>query len=274
LDGINAPPTAQKVLARLAERNYLEVQGIDSVDLVFKTTNEKVELEHRGKVLIETSLTNFMENPGHVLKSFASKSDGFRFFRQATFLSLLAGFPIVLYVAVSTLFYGLASFLLRPGRAAVLAGLLCLSAGCLMVFPVRSGMQTRVTPERVPELLQSEKWQDNVNALKALTNTKSRFPSEADASHLAASPLIPVRYWLARSLAPNKGSKTYAVLMQLMDDPQPIVACQALYSLGKRKEPQSIRIVLDKINQSSHWYVQWYGYNALRVLGWRQKSSI
>ena len=135
-------------------------------------------------------------------------------------------------------------------------------------------MQNRVTPDRIPEQLQSENWQDQVDALKVLVSKKNRFPQKVDAPQLAASPAIPVRYWLARSLAPSTGSKTYAVLLQLMDDPQPIVACQALYSLGKRMEPQSIRIVLDKINQSSHWYVQWYGYNALRVLGWRQKSSI
>lgn len=274
VDGIGDPSTTKKVTARLADRNYLEVQGIEAVDLVFKATNDKVELENRGKVLIETSLTNFMDNPGHVLKSFSRKSDGFLFFRQATFLSLLVGFPIVLYVAASTLFYWLASLFLKPGRAAVLAGLACLAAGCLMVFPVRSGMQNRITSDRIPELLQSEKWQDKVDALKTLVSKKSRFPLKTDASQLAASPSIPVRYWLARSLASSTGSKTYAVLMQLMDDPQPIVACQALYSLGKRKESQSIRIALDKINQSSHWYVQWYGYNALRTLGWRQKSSI
>ena len=103
---------------------------------------------------------------------------------------------------------------------------------------------------------------------------KNRFPLDVDASDLATNPRIPVRYWLARSLARSSGSRTYAVLMKLMDDPQPIVVCQALYSLGRRKEAQSIRNVLNKINQSDHWYVQWYGYNALKALGWRQKSSI
>ena len=143
-----------------------------------------------------------------------------------------------------------------------------------MVLPVRSGMENKVTPERIPTLLQSKKWQDNVDALKTLVMQKNRFPLDGDASNLAAIPNIPVRYWLARSLARSNDSRTYAVLMKLMDDPQPIVACQALYSLGRRKEAQSIRNILHKINQSNHWYVQWYGYNALKALGWRQKLSI
>jgi HEAT repeat protein len=147
-------------------------------------------------------------------------------------------------------------------------------AGCLMVLPVRSGMQSRVPPDQIPILLASEKWQDNVDALKTLVRQKRPFPLKADASGLAANPSIPVRYWLARSLSQRSAPKTYAILMKLMDDPQPIVTCQALYSLGKRKEANAIRNVLHKINQSDHWYVQWYGYNALKALGWRQKSSI
>jgi len=143
-----------------------------------------------------------------------------------------------------------------------------------MVLPVRSGMQNNISPDRIPAMLQSEKWQSNVDALEAIVGQKTSFPLETDASNLAGNPHIPVRYWLARSLASSKGARTYAVLMKLMDDPQPIVVCQALYSLGKRKEAQSIKNVLDKINQSDHWYIQWYGYNALKALGWRQKSSI
>ena len=135
-------------------------------------------------------------------------------------------------------------------------------------------VQETGTPEAIPQMLRSDKWQDNVDALETLVRQKTRFPRDADPSSLAASPYIPVRYWLARSLAHSTGARTYAVLIQLMDDAQPIVVCQALFSLGRRKEAQSIQSILDKINQSDHWYIQWYGYNALKALGWRQKSSI
>ncbi len=274
VDGISEQSSRKKVLTLLAHGNYLAVQHTKTVDLALKADENNLALENRGRVLVQTSLQNFMDNPTHVLKSFSKNSDCFLFFRQATFLSMLVGFPIVLYIFVNTLFYWLATIFLRPGRAAVLAGLLCLLAGCLMVLPVRSGMQNNITPDHIPAMLQSEKWQSNVNALKAIVGQKTSFPLEADASNLAGNPHIPVRYWLARSLASSKGARTYAVLMKLMDDPQPIVVCQALYSLGKRKEAQSIKNVLDKINQSDHWYIQWYGYNALKALGWRQKSSI
>ena len=274
VDGISDRSSRKQVLALLADNDYLVVQHADEVDLMLKASGDIVELANRGTIFFQTSLKNFTDNPEHALKTYSEKCDRFLFFRQATFVSLLAAFPIVLYVFLNTLCYRVAAIFLMPGRAAVLAGLLCLLAGCLTILPVRSGMQGIVTPDRIPELLQSEKWQDNVDALKTLVRQKSPFPLHAGASHLITNPHIPVRYWMARSLARSKGSRTYAVLLKLMDDSQPIVSCQALYSLGRRKETQSIRIVLDKINQSDHWYVQWYGYNALKALGWRQKLSI
>ena len=261
-------------MGRLADNGYLTVPDAESVDLVLKANKGNIELANGNRILVQTSLKNFMDNPGHVLKSFSKNSDLFLFFRQVTFLSLLVAFPIILYVFLNALFYRLAVLFLRPGRAFVVAGLACLLAGCLMILPVRAGMQSSVTTDRIPELLKSEKWQDNLAALTSLVRQKHRFPLRVQASDLAASPRIPVRYWLARSLAQNTGSETYTILMKLMDDPQPIVACQALYSLGKRKETHSIRNVIEKINQSDHWYVQWYGYNALKALGWRQKPSI
>ncbi len=274
VDGIGDRSSRKQVLAHLADKNYLVVQDMEAVDLELKTKNDNVELANRGKIFIQTSLKNFMDNPGPVLKSFSRNSDRHLFFRQATFLSLLLAFPMVLYIFINALFFRLASFFLKPNTAAVLAGLLCLLAGALMVLPVRSSMEHKVTPERIPTLLQSEEWQHNVDALKTLVRQKNSWPMGVDASGLESNPHIPVRYWLARSLAHSSGSRTYAVLLNLMDDSQPIVACQALYSLGKRREVQSIRIIRDKINHSDHWYIQWYGYNALRNLGWRQKSSI
>ena len=274
LEGLDNRSSREAVLDRLAGWNYLAVQDAENVDLEVKAVGNEIELAHQGRALVRTPLKNFVENPEQALKTFSRESDRFRFFRQATFICLLLAFPIMLYIFVSSLLYWLAALFFIPGRAAVLAGLLCLLFGCLLILPVRSGLSNTVAPDSIPGLLQSGKWQDNVDALKALVRLKNRFPRDTDGSGLAASPNIPVRYWLARSLAHSSSSQTYATLMQLMDDPQPIVVCQALYSLGRRKEAQSLGPVLEKINQSDHWYIQWYGYNALKALGWRQKSSI
>ena len=59
----------------------------------------------------------------------------------------------------------------------------------------------------------------------------------------------------------------------MLDDPNPNVACQVYYALGKRKKPAMIPVLLEKMNTSRHWYVQTYAYRALRELGWKQEKS-
>ncbi|MBF0120575.1 MAG: hypothetical protein HQK79_17235 [Desulfobacterales bacterium] len=53
----------------------------------------------------------------------------------------------------------------------------------------------------------------------------------------------------------------------------PNTICMALSNLGKIGDKKAIPIILDKINNSDHWYVQLYAYNALRTLGWKQTKS-
>jgi len=265
----------QKKLVRdLADRNYLVVENVDGADLSLVEKDGALLLKNRGGVIIKTSLKKIAARPGPILKSFSRKSDRYLFFRQFTFLSLLVAFPVVLYFFVHALFYRIATFFLKPTGASVLAGLFCLLIGALLVLPVYVGIEKEISPDRIPELLRSKKWQDNVSALKTIAKQKQPWQFNTDYPDLVSSPHIPVRYWLARSLAHSTDSQAYAALAKLMDDPQPNVACQALYGLGRRGDRQTVKLILDKINYSDHWYVQWYGYNALRALGWRQKISI
>jgi len=264
----------KQLLVILADRNYLAVKKTESVDLAMVANNGKLLLLNRGHTMIETSLAKFMATPGPLLKSFSRQCDRHVFFRQFTFLSLLVAFPVVLYIFVHAFLCRLATFFIKPGAAVVLAGLLCLVIGALLILPVKAGMQKEITPDQISDLLQSVKWQDNVDALKTIAEQKRTWKVDIGAPKLVSNPHIPVRYWLARGLARSTDPKAHADLLKLMDDPQPIVACQALYSLGQRGGKQTIKIILDKIRHSDHWYVQWYAYNALRVLGWRQKISI
>ena len=87
------------------------------------------------------------------------------------------------------------------------------------------------------------------------------------------NPAIAVRYWLARGLSFSTDPQDEIILMALMQDPHPNVACQAIYSLGKRKFKKAIPAMLEIITSSDHWYVQLYAYGALRKLGWTQTVS-
>jgi hypothetical protein len=58
-----------------------------------------------------------------------------------------------------------------------------------------------------------------------------------------------------------------------MDDPHPNVVCQAFYALGARGQRMAIHPIMERLVRTNHWYAQWYGYRALRRLGWYQVPS-
>jgi HEAT repeat protein len=94
-----------------------------------------------------------------------------------------------------------------------------------------------------------------------------------DYQRMKDSPLIPVRYWLSKALGVSKSKETYDDLISLMDDPNPNVVCQAMDALGKRGDKKAVDKIIRTIEKSHHWYVQSYGYRAIRGLGWKQKKS-
>jgi HEAT repeat protein len=85
---------------------------------------------------------------------------------------------------------------------------------------------------------------------------------------------IAERYWLARALGVSRSTATFDDLMRLTADPHPNVVCQAYYALGRRGNRRAIPVIARQLEQSQHWYTQWYGYRSLKALGWRQRPSL
>ena len=52
--------------------------------------------------------------------------------------------------------------------------------------------------------------------------------------------------------------------------PAPNVVSMAYWSLGLRGDRSAAGEILKRLPLSEDWYNQWYAYNALRNLGWKQ----
>jgi hypothetical protein len=122
-------------------------------------------------------------------------------------------------------------------------------------------------------MLTSDDWKDTARALRHINTNNIDLYQFNLTQDLSQHPSIPVRYWLARGLSVGKHPDDETHLITLMQDPHPNVACQALYSIGKRKFRKATAKLLELIEMSDHWYVQLYTYNALRKLGWKQIAS-
>ena len=127
----------KKVLEeKLLIYDYLNTGGDGEVDLIIREEGKALILENRGLVILKTTPKDFLSAPADILKQFASETDRYSFFRQFTFLSLLIGFPITLYLFLYTILLFLLCRFFDPRGSSVAASILCVSAGILLLIPV------------------------------------------------------------------------------------------------------------------------------------------
>ncbi len=211
--------------------------------------------------------------PALWLPRLSAMTDHFAFFRRITFFGLLIGFPVLLYMGVYGCLRWTAGIVLRPSAATLTAALLCLAAGVLLYLPMLGGRTVPFSAHDLNGALADAGRNRRVAALRWIEDHRMEIADYPAYRPLLGSPHVVERYWLARAMAPSRSHQIRSELLALIDDPQPIVVCQAFYALGRQGDPRAVEPIRERILKSDHWYTQWYGYRALRGLGWRQTPS-
>jgi hypothetical protein len=188
-------------------------------------------------------------------------------------MCLLIGFPLVLYSFIFSLLVALPSLLVPMRPSLAIAACICILIGLLLLSPVYRGHLATQSSQNPIMDLASPSYATRVAALRHASRKKQDIAAEAAKHALETSPYIAERYWLAYSLAYAHSPQATVMLQQLAKDPVPIVACQALLAMGKRKNREMIPQIIDHINTTPVWYIQMYAYRALRTLGWVQPRS-
>jgi HEAT repeat protein len=145
--------------------------------------------------------------------------------------------------------------------------------GIGLFIPVALGQTIHIATEDIDAVLNTGAWPQRVAAMQRIERENldiARFPAYRKLLHDATAV---ERYYLARVLALSSGAATYRDLLRMLNDPHPNVVCQVYYALGRRGQKSAVPLIINNIKQSAHWYTQWYGYGALRKLGWRQTPS-
>jgi hypothetical protein len=270
LENIRKKIHASRVERELFNYDYLNVGGDDAVDLTIKKDSDVLVFENGADPILRTTLKAFLSNPGRVLKDFSSLSDRDSFFRHFTFISLIMGLPIILYIFFHGLFRIVFSFFLGQTTASALASILCFLAGMAILLLLYPGKGEKPDLKNLSEALASGRWQDRVAALKIINREKIEIANFDVYQRMLSSPHIAERYWVVRALGMSRKSETYKDLLNALDDPHPNVVSMAYYSLGMRRNKSAVEEIFQRIQTSDHWYIQWHAYKALRALGWRQ----
>jgi hypothetical protein len=257
----------------LLNYDYIPLEGDVNADLNIVAIEKSLNLENRGKAVLQLSTKAFLADPDKVIRQFEKQSDTNSLLRQLTFISLLFGFPLAVYVIVHGLISILAGFFFNSKGASVIASMFCLLTCIILLFAFQFSRGRDVSEPNLSAALDSQRWQARVAALKIIDEKGleiSQFNSYP--AHLKSC-RIAERYWLARTLGNSRNPATYDDLLHFLNDPHPNVVTMALHAIGKRGNRDMADEIMHIITTTDNWYIQWYAYKALRSLGWRQTKS-
>ncbi len=255
--------------------DYLPIPAGYPADLTIDqdTAEKRFSLGNRHQVVLNVPEQELFGNPGKVLAAYSQKQDRNRMFRTLTLACLVLGFPLVLFTFLFSGLGSLPNLFLTVSASDVIAAMLCIVVGGILLVPVYQGHTAAAATPNPSISISADSATTRIAALRQAYEHRRDITIEAQTHGLEKNPHIAVRYWLARSLAYAKGPTAHAMLLALADDPVPIVVCQALWAMGESKNQAAVQAIIDRISTSSDWYIQMYGYRALRTLGWVQPRS-
>ncbi len=253
--------------------DYLVVDGDSPVDLSVKERGDELLFMHGRNKILTTTIRKFAADPQAFLQDFSNRTDRYRPLRFLSFVSLVIGSPVCLYIVLHGLFLLVLAQFTRPRTAGLLAVSLCLVLGIIWSIPLYLSSRN-IDLNNYNQALQANRWQERVAALRYMSdNGLSSEQAAKDYQKWLASPHIAERYWYVRSLGVDKDAAAGKGLLAALDDADINVVCMAFYGLGRRGDESVIDEIIERLGISAKWYEQMYGYRALRTLGWHQKQK-
>ena len=255
--------------------DYLPIPAGYPADLTIgqHTDNKHFSLESDRQPVLSVPTDELLGSPDKALTAYSKQLDRNHMFRTLTLACLLLGLPLVLFGFLFSVLGMLPSLFLTGAVSDVIAAISCIVVGGILLVPVYQGHTATTVPADPSMAFSASSPNIRIAVLRQACEDQRDIAAEVRIQGIENSPHIAERYWLARSLAYSRVPAAYAMLLALADDPVPIVVCQALWALGARKDQDAVPEIINRINTSSHWYIQMYGYRALRTLGWVQPRS-
>jgi len=273
IENVQSRSLKPQISRELLANDYLPLSETAQVDLVIRQNKDQLVFQADDRQVFQTPTRQFLNDAPGVLRRFSEACDRHAIFRQLTFLSLLIGFPITLYLIAHAALYYPGYLVMGRRPAALTASILCFLIGCLVLFYFQSNRSRSIDSRNIAESLASEYWQARVAALKLIAQKKLDIADYKSYPVIKGDRLSQERYWLVEALAYSRQPENMAVLLEYLKDPNLNVRATALYSIGRLGNPRAIQPILSSVANSQSWYEQMYAYKALRSLGWKQTKS-
>jgi hypothetical protein len=272
LEDMSNPTLKKKLTIRLLANDYLPVPGALKADLKINLNDKNLVFSDNDHIILKVNVRQFFAKPQKAFQKYSEAKDRHGAFRQFTYLSLVVGFPILIYIFLHFLLYYPTALFFGQKNSAIIASLMCLMIGILVLVYFQSNRSSNIQIKNIDEALNSKNLSVRIAALKLVQQKQLDVAEYRSYAELLQSPHPRERYWLAVAMAVSRSQKTFRDLIEVLDDKNTNVRSMAFQSLGARNNRQAIRPILEKIRTSHDWYDPLYAYGALRSLGWKQKK--
>ena len=273
IDSAQSPQIERRIGDLLLADDYLLLTSTSQVDLVVHQKDDQLELLANERRILQIPLNRFWADSQVVLQQFSAECDRRAMFRSFTFLSLLIGFPISIYLVMHAILQYLGQSVLSPSTSALMASMVCLLIGITVLVYFQSHRSRNVRITDIAAAFKSDHWPIRVAALKLIEQKQLEIANYSDYADLLRKPTLPEKYWLVRTLVYSRRPETLKILLHSLKDENLNVRTMALYALGLRRDRQAVKPIVAIIEKSTSWYEQMYAYRALRSIGWKQTRS-
>jgi hypothetical protein len=246
--------------------------GISRVDLRIFQKGDNLIFSGDNRKVLQIKVQQFFAKPQKTLQKYSEQRDRHGALRQFTYLSLLIGFPVLIYIVLHFVLYYLTAWFLSRKSSSLTASMLCLVIGLLVLFYFQANKSSNIQIKNISEALESENLSIRIAALKSIQQKKLDIADYRSYPRLLKSPHPRERYWLVVAMAVNRSQESFIDLLKFLEDKNSNVRSMTFHSLGQLNNRQAIKPILEKIKISHDWYAQLYAYKALRSLGWKQKK--
>jgi len=270
LHHLNNPLLERSLHLVLLKNDYCAVQTGQTVDLDISIDGQDLIFSHQNKHILDIPANRFLSDYNEVLSDISNKCDKNRFFRFLTIICLLIGLPLMLYAIV---FLALFSFLCLffPSKVStVIVSVTGVFIGAMILLPVYIIGQISPEYNDISTYLKSDSHYKRIQALKEINDDQLNLTAFDGYKDILSGHCVPELYWAVRALGKCRTEAAYNILIMFLDSKDINIVCMAFYSLGVMKNKRAIEEIIDRIKRSDNWYQQWYAYNALRSLKWRQ----
>ena len=154
----------------LLARDYLVLDTCKDPDLTISTEGDTLVMRHHGHVIVKNHLTDFLARSNDILTEFSKKTDQYQGYRHFIGIALITGLPLLMYILMHGIFFGIIRPFLAGPRAAVAASFLCPLVGLIGFTVLYASSSDPVTPSNIRQHIASPSLTQRVEALKYISD--------------------------------------------------------------------------------------------------------